>query len=377
MKNSIAFTHKAINTMRSNGVRKEFSVRGMKGLRLYVNKDNSKVFHFRLKKQAKKILTYNESNLQDIKRIYYEYLLKIEKGEYIYSTTAKDVPTVEEIFFYNLKRKLKSSTIQQYEYRYKTYISNTFAHQKITDCHSHDIQLWYNKLCSEHGIATANENLILLKSIFNYAVAKEYIDKNRCMGVKINKIRAVSEIFSLQDIKQIHNIILTMPSLPQNILLLALYTGARKSNILSMHWNEINIREQIWTISSQKTKTNVKYTIPLIGKACELLNSISSNKVGYVFKSDAGTKGYITDISKYMKKYFQELHRIPTMHDFRRNLATCLNASGASDIITKRILNHSTENNVTARYIGNDNKVLLEALENAFLFMNLSMDYCR
>jgi integrase len=53
-------------------------------------------------------------------------------------------------------------------------------------------------------------------------------------------------------------------------VLLSLLTGARKANVLSMRWDEINFERGTWNIP--ETKNGDALTLPLIPEALEILN---------------------------------------------------------------------------------------------------------
>ncbi len=44
---------------------------------------------------------------------------------------------------------------------------------------------------------------------------------------------------------------------------LAIFTGARRGNLLAMAWKDIDLKNALWTIPAEDTKTGRTYLIPL------------------------------------------------------------------------------------------------------------------
>lgn len=72
-------------------------------------------------------------------------------------------------------------------------------------------------------------------------------------------------------------------------ILLALFTGARKQNILRAEWAEFDFRALVWRIPRKKfksrKKTNRGHTIPLIPQAVDLLNRLRQRQREKGFKT--------------------------------------------------------------------------------------------
>ena len=62
------------------------------------------------------------------------------------------------------------------------------------------------------------------------------------------------------------------PEYLRDYLLLSLYTGARKSNVLSMKWNHIDLNLKLWIIPGDETKNEEPMVVPLLDQAVEVLS---------------------------------------------------------------------------------------------------------
>lgn len=121
-----------------------------------------------------------------------------------------------------------------------------------------------------------------------------------------------------------------------------LYTGARKSNVLSMAWCDIDIDAKIWKIPQTKTDENV--TIALVEPALEILRERKeySDSV-WVFPSLTSHTGCLVEIKTAWNALIKKANITNfRVHDLRHTLATYLIANGADAFMVKRALTHKS-----------------------------------
>ena len=124
-------------------------------------------------------------------------------------------------------------------------------------------------------------------------------------------------------------------------LLMMLYTGARKSNVLQMRFDEIN-ENNVWTIPKEKFKGCRKsHDIELGAWELEIVERMRGvSKTGYVFEYRGH---YMQDVDKTMATIcrmagIQDLH----IHDLRRTLGTWMLSNGAPIAVVSKKLGHSS-----------------------------------
>ena len=129
----------------------------------------------------------------------------------------------------------------------------------------------------------------------------------------------------------------------KHFVLLCLLTGARRINVLSAQWQEINLASAVWRIPDSKNGEPV--LIALVPEAVEILRARDpegKKKTGFVFPADSKT-GYLTP----PKKRWQALLKRAGMadfriHDLRRSLGSWQAISGASLAIIGKSLGHKS-----------------------------------
>jgi integrase len=126
------------------------------------------------------------------------------------------------------------------------------------------------------------------------------------------------------------------------VVVLALATGARKMELLSLTWNDVDFRRQV--IILHDTKNGERRVLPITGHAYEVLvhcARVRRTDTHYVFPSQNGTKPF--DIRRAWVASLQRAG-IPDFrfHDLRHSAASYLAMNGASLAEISEILGHKT-----------------------------------
>jgi integrase len=131
----------------------------------------------------------------------------------------------------------------------------------------------------------------------------------------------------------------------RDFFLLALFTGARRSNVLAMRWANIDLDGATWTIPRDETKTGTTYRLPLSQIAVEILRyrrGIVGDDAEWVFPSD-GRRGHLVEPKAAWERIRRRSGlRDLRIHDLRRTLGSWQAAAGASLPIIGRSLGHLT-----------------------------------
>lgn len=126
------------------------------------------------------------------------------------------------------------------------------------------------------------------------------------------------------------------------IIILALSTGARKMELLTLKWKDVHLDKN--AIILHKTKNNEIRRLPLVGKAFELLQYLDSYKKdndSYIFINHRSTKPINIEYqwTKALEKADIKNFRF---HDLRHSCASYLAMNGATSIEIAKILGHKS-----------------------------------
>ncbi|MGB3726666.1 MAG: site-specific integrase [Glaciecola sp.] len=204
------------------------------------------------------------------------------------------------------------------------------------------------------GYATFNKVLTIFKASFNYAIEYE-----ESLGIAVNPFQCIKKMPGVSRNRYLTHSeardLLSALAVVNNqdvadIYRLALFTGARLSNVKQMKWSDISMNRRAWLIPASQTKTRQVYELPLISAALSVLQSRSTNNLGeYVFSSKTSKYGYITggaDVWKAALKSSGLYHDNPGIrprpHDLRRTFATWQLQAGADISVVSKSLCHSS-----------------------------------
>lgn len=212
--------------------------------------------------------------------------------------------------------------------------------------------------------ATINRELAALGKIFSLAIANGYTRENPLREVcKLRVTNKLERHLSPEEEKRMLQVcdddfsfsnlsIAEQEKLRQRhngehaylkpILIMALNTGMRKSEILNMTWNCVDFEKN--EISALNTKNGKKNTIPMSSKLRQTLLKMYSpqNHNKYVFTNPyTGTK--YNDIKKCFKTVCK-LAGVKNLrfHDLRHTGATRMVAAGVPLPVVRQILNHAS-----------------------------------
>lgn len=122
-------------------------------------------------------------------------------------------------------------------------------------------------------------------------------------------------------------------------LLMMIYTGQRKANVLSMNLSEIE--RDVWTIPFQKSKNRKEIIVPLNEYALEIVNRRSERAIdGYLFTWRGSA---LADVRKTFNAACAAVGVAGChIHDLRRTLGSWMLMSGASIEVVSKTLGHSS-----------------------------------
>jgi integrase len=143
--------------------------------------------------------------------------------------------------------------------------------------------------------------------------------------------------------------------------LILLLTGARKTEVLCMRWEDLDLKQATWRIP--ETKAGRPHLLPLPRAAVKLLAHLPRQEGSpYVFPGRRQGQ-HLVKLSKAWKTIRQEAKLEDVrIHDLRRTLGSWLAASGASLPLIGKALNHS-QVSTTAVYARLDLEPVRVALE--------------
>ena len=198
---------------------------------------------------------------------------------------------------------------------------------------------------------TANQALALIRSMWNLGMDWGLIPPGPNPCVRIKKFVEVSrERFVKPDeLPKLWAAIQAEPNpFVRVAFFVAILTGARRDEVLTMRWVDLDFSQGTWTIA--ETKAGRSHVLPLPRPALAMIQQLPRLEGNpYVFCGRWG-RGHLVNVAKPWKRIRKQAQLEDVrIHDLRRTLGSWLVAAGASLPLIGKALNH-TNVSTTAVY---------------------------
>lgn len=227
--------------------------------------------------------------------------------------------TLQECFFKYLKQhaKIHKKTWREDERQFERYLTGLKT-KKISQISREELQKLHAHIGEKHGIYAANRLMATLRCVFNKAIEWGWSHPNPVIGIKKFKEKSRDRFIQGDELPRFFQALAEEPNeTARDYILMSLLTGARKTNVLSMSWHDINFGQMTWRIP--ETKSGESHTVPLVPTAIALLKKRYQTRKSdtYVFASH-GKKGYLDDPKKAWQRILKNANiNNLRLHDLR------------------------------------------------------------
>ena len=185
----------------------------------------------------------------------------------------------------------------------------------------------------------ANKTLKSLKTFLRWCVGQAVLDQSPAEGVPL-PTKEVARDRVLND-TELTQVILAARKIggPYGAIveLLAL-TGQRREEVASLHWDELDLTQRIWTIPKTRTKNAKAHVVQLSRQAVAVLKH--GDERGSIVFTLLGTKPF-QDFAR-AKRRLDRLSGVTgwRLHDLRRTCVSGMARLGVAPHVADKILNH-------------------------------------
>lgn len=246
-------------------------------------------------------------------------------------------------------------------------VKPTLGNRKAKSIARKDMLDLLDKIVDRGAPIQANRVLAVTRRMFNFAIERDIVESSPCYRVRApSKEQAKERVLSTTEIQVFWPGVDDADMLPVMRLALRflLVTAQRKSEVTTMKWHDLDLKEKVWTIPGELTKNGEPHRVPLSRLALRIIGEArvlyerrpeKENEEApppYVFLSPR-TRAALTPeaLGKAIlrnEKAFALPHFTP--HDLRRTAATHITGMGTSRLVVKKILNHVDRDGATPVY---------------------------
>ena len=250
--------------------------------------------------------------------------------------------TLGEFFKLYLERHSKphKKSWQFDEREINKYLSHWF-NRRLSEITRNEVHKLHSKLGVENGRTQANRVLERVRNMYNKAREWGWEGDNPGIGIKKFKEVSRDRFLNAQELPRFFAALEEESELISDFFQIALFTGARKTNVLMMQWAEIDMHLRTWRIPH--TKNGEPQTLPLSEEAFQILKRRKKDADSVWVFPGTGKEGHLVDPKKAWLRItkrggFEDLR----IHDLRRTLGSWLAASGVSLPIIGKTLGHKS-----------------------------------
>tara|TARA_R110000868_G_scaffold104453_4_gene287612 strand:- start:15070 stop:16236 length:1167 start_codon:yes stop_codon:yes gene_type:complete len=349
----INFTKSKLDTLPSadDGKRDYYYDDGQEGLMLQMTAKGAKTYYVYKRMQGRpqrlKLGKYTEITLIEARKLAKEAVGAIAQGANPHKErkSVRDEMTFGELFtkFIEEYAKQHKSTWKEDENTYNRYI-RAWESKPISQINRDDVTRIHTKVGKDNGIYSANRLLALIRAVYNKAIEWEWKSQNPATHIKPFKEKSRDRFLQPEELKRFFEALDTEPNIVvRDFIKMSLFTGARKTNVLEMKWDDISLQAGTWRIPI--TKNGQSQTVPLPIEAIDIIKTrkafVDSE---WVFPSNQTNEKHLTDPKKTWKTLIarasiQDLR----IHDLRRTMGSYQAILGANSFTIGRSLGHKTQ----------------------------------
>lgn len=238
--------------------------------------------------------------------------------------------------------------------------------RKASDIRRRDVRELVAAIAKRGAPIAANRTLAAVRKMFAWALADEVpgIDVNPAAGIAPPGTEVPRDrVLSADELKALWRGLdgAGMRPVVRLAIRFLLVTLARRGEVASMAWADVDTESGIWTIPAPVAKNGIAHRVPLTSLALDLLCQAKALKAGavggeqpaspFVFPSPRGD-GAVTGsaISHALRRTAGDMGLADvTPHDLRRSGASHMASVGVPRLVIGKVLNH-VEAGITAVY---------------------------
>lgn len=291
---------------------------------------------------------YGVFTLEEARRFAISALQRLALGENPFAEKAAHINFKEFSEIYIQRHASRKKSGKNDKELIDNYLSHALGTTDLRNINRGQISTIHSKLGEKHPY-NANRLLSLVSVMWNKAIEWGYLPDELDTKNPAKRIQRFPEVkrsrfVTPDEMPTLLQCINDHPSIYiRSALKLYLLTGFRKSELLSLEWNLVNLKDG--HIELLDTKAGRGHYLPLCKEAVEIFRKIP-RRVGnkYVFPGKF-PKTHLKDL----KSHWQEIRQkagYPDLriHDLRRTVGSWMAIDGASLPLIGKVLNHSNVN---------------------------------
>jgi len=271
--------------------------------------------------------------------------------------TLRTAPTVSDLcdrFAAEHLPKKRPSTQQAYATMIAKSIKPAMGSRKVSDIAFADVDSLHRSVTQEFGPFAANRVLSVVSKMFALAIRWRMRPDNPARGIERNQELPRVRYLTADELARLIAVLAEYKDRQAvNVIWLLLLTGARKMEVLSARWADIDLKQALWIKPGHTVKQKTEHRVVLSSAAVKILTAIRRDALAeqeWVFPLRPASRERRNSLEQAWNNIREaaQLQNV-RLHDLRHTFASLAVSEGASLPTIGALLGHVVPA-TTARY---------------------------
>lgn len=265
--------------------------------------------------------------------------------DWIYSPEVEKMEqvTLGELFQLYVERHLKTRTKRpdNGQYFFARYCQQ-WSEVPINRISRAAVQIWIDGIGADYGPSAANRAINTMSAAINWGIRRGYVTllENPCKGVERFETQSRRRFLLPEEMQRFRDALEVEGPLMRDFFWLCLLTGARKTNVLRMRWEHVDLDLGLWMIPAAEFKNGSDHTIPLSAAALAVLSRRKGDDATWVFPGRRKGRPLAEPKRAWGRLMERSRLRNLTIHDLRRTVGSYLAIQGTDVVLIAKTLGH-------------------------------------
>ncbi len=253
------------------------------------------------------------------------------------------IKAVMEQYFEFVSAHRRPSTLESYQWMWGKHLEKWAGARSLASLRRREVSALHIQIGEQHGQYVANRAMNLLRAAINRAIRENELDMpNPAAGVFLFQEHSRTRRIQQDEMPRFFQAVMAEQSAAiRDYVLLSLFTGARKSNLLAMRWEHLDLRSGVWTVPHGQAKSGKELTIVLPSAAIQILMQRHQDQDSPWVFPGKGPSGHLEQPESGWRRILGRAGLTGLrMHDLRRSLASYQIDTGTPLEVISKTLGH-------------------------------------
>ena len=238
----------------------------------------------------------------------------------------------------------RTVTLNEYRRSWEVHL-HALQRRPVREVRRKDVEALHQRIGKDNGRVAANRVIATLKAVLHRAIAVHELGiPNPAARIEFFEEQERTRRLEAHELPAFLKAVDEEPNRDlRDFILLLLFTGVRKVNLLTMRWEHVSREKALWTIPAGESKTHRELQVVLSTHAMSILERRAAAQEGpYVFPGRQ--QGHMATPQNGWERICKragitDLH----MHDLRRSLASFQIDTGTPLEVIQKTLGHESK----------------------------------